>query len=399
MAGLILFSFPALLSLISSPARADDSEFGVDENPDDDGFARQVGEVTEQHEQTEKQIAATPAGPQREALERENQARAGQVDDVVDSCPNCPATLTAAVGMAMSERNPGKAQGLADRAVDAAERAKKDPRKTDKLVNALNTRGALLVKSGEYDRARADAEYALKIRPGDKNALALLHMTSGRGKSSPGTATPPAGGRAAQAPAPNFGEAAAATPAQAVAMTSPASLEARKQIALGWSRLSLDPAAALKSFEAAITADPLSAAVRVQRSKARLAAGDAPGALGDAEDAVRMEPRLGEAYAARAEAKRALGRSDAELLSDYETASGLDARFTEAYKAVSARLASGSAAGAQADGSNTDPGPAEDGFRGWRAMPKNRRLMTSVLVLAAAAGGLLAFLLLKRRRP
>ncbi|MDP3541612.1 MAG: hypothetical protein Q8T11_04000 [Elusimicrobiota bacterium] len=356
--------------------------------------------MTEQHEQTEEQIAATPAGPQREALERENQVRSGQVDDVVNSCLNCPATLTAAVGMAMSERNPEKARGLADRAVDAAERAKKDPRKTEKLVNALNTRGALLVKSGEYDRARADAEYALKIRPGDKNALALLHMTSGRGKSSPGTAPPPVGGRAAPAPATNSGEAAAATPAQPVAMTSPASLEARKQLALGWSRLALDPAAALKSFEAAITADPLSAAVRVQRSKARLTAGDAPGALGDAEDAVRMEPRLGEAYAARAEAMRALGRAEAELLSDYETASGLDARFTQAYKALSTRLAS-SSAGAQADGSNTDAaaGSAPDGFRGWRALPKKRGLMTLLLVLAAAAGGLLAAAWLKKRRP
>ncbi len=99
--------------------------------------------------------------------------------------------------------------------------------------------------------------------------------------------------------------------------------EARKQIALGWSRIKLDPKAALKNFEAAITADPRSAAVRVQRSKARLEAGDAPGAFGDSRDAIALEPGLGEAYAARAEAKRALGRKAAECQADLEMAAKL----------------------------------------------------------------------------
>jgi tetratricopeptide (TPR) repeat protein len=184
-------------------------------------------------------------------------------------------------------------------------------------------------------------------------------------------------------------------------MTSPASLEARKQIALGWSRIKLDPAAALKNFEAAITADPMNAAVRVQRSQARLAAGDFPGALGDSDDAIRMDPRLGEAYAARAEAKRALGRAEAELVSDYETAANLDGRFTEAYKAVAARLSA--APSASASGANADweayGRSAPDGPLGLLARsPKKWGLIALLCVLAALAGGLFAPLLLKRRR-
>ena len=125
-----------------------------------------------------------------------------------------------------------------------------------------------------------------------------------------------------------------ATSNPGVAMTNAGSLEAQKQMALGWSRIKLDPAAALKNFEAAITADPKSAAVRVQRSRARREAGDAAGARGDANDAIGMQPGLGEAYAARAEANRALGRAAADLLADYEQAAKLDGSFTDAYKMV-----------------------------------------------------------------
>ncbi|PIR16017.1 MAG: hypothetical protein COV48_11230 [Elusimicrobia bacterium CG11_big_fil_rev_8_21_14_0_20_64_6] len=111
-------------------------------------------------------------------------------------------------------------------------------------------------------------------------------------------------------------------------------LEAKRQIELGWSLLKVDSATAFEHFEAAITADPLRASVRVQRSKARLAAGNAPGALGDARDAISMEPTLGEAYAARAEANRALGRSNIDLQADYKIAAKHDPRFLGAYKAL-----------------------------------------------------------------
>lgn len=111
-------------------------------------------------------------------------------------------------------------------------------------------------------------------------------------------------------------------------------LEAKRQIELGWSLLKVDPATAFEHFEAAITADPLRASVRVQRSKARLAAGNAPGALGDARDAIAMEETLGEAYAARAEANRALGRSNADLKADYRLAAMYDSRFLSDYKAL-----------------------------------------------------------------
>ncbi|MCM2304031.1 MAG: hypothetical protein NDJ72_04970, partial [Elusimicrobia bacterium] len=156
-------------------------------------------------------------------------------------------------------------------------------------------------------------------------------------------------------------------------------------------------------FEAAITADPTSAAVRVQRSKARLAAGDAPGALGDSRDAIGMNPRLGEAYAARADANRALGLKETELLADLEMAANLDGRFTEAY--ASARLRAGLPVGGPVGGPGAAPAagsggaPAPDGPRalltrsleGWG-------LLGLIAALSAALGGAVALLLLKRRR-
>jgi tetratricopeptide (TPR) repeat protein len=181
-------------------------------------------------------------------------------------------------------------------------------------------------------------------------------------------------------------------------MTDAGSLEASKQIANGWSRIKLDPVEALKHFDAAVAADPKSAAARVGRSKARLEAGDAAGALEDAEAASSIEPRLGAAYAARAEAKSVLGRAAAELLADYETAAKLDGGFVEAYKAALVR--SGAAAGANAAGGQVAAGgAATDIPRGiLKRSPKGWGWLALIVAALAAAGGVIAPLILKRRR-
>ncbi|MDD5304594.1 MAG: hypothetical protein PHS14_15975 [Elusimicrobia bacterium] len=297
----------------------------------------------------------------------------------------------------------------APRAVPFAERGLKlaeasgDPKM---IRDALMTGSEIYYKTGQYDLARDRAERILKDNPRDKDALSLYMQVKGRGEAS---SSAPSGGAAGSGGAESAGRPAPGQAAGArtdaprgpgVEMTSAGSLEARKQIALGWSRIKLDPKEALKFFEAAITADPLNAAVRVQRSKARAEAGDAEGALGDADDAIRMEPGLGEAYAARAEAKRALGRKEAELLEDLKTAAELDGRFTEAYKAAVLRVGALANDGGEAAGkSGLSGASAPDGPLGLLLhSPKYWGLFAFLCAMLAAAGGLIVPLVLRRRR-
>ncbi len=365
----------------------------------DDGWAEDLRNDQQEVEQLARDAKVPGITPETASeLERQRLESVKRIETIADNRPDNPAAQLAVGKSLASVEEAPRAIPYAERGLALAE-SSGDP----KLVReALLTGSEVYAKAGRYDLARERAERVLKTNPRDKDALALYMQVKGRGAAS---AASPTGGKTAGAYG-AAGSASAGAPAAAApgaAMTSPASLEARKQIALGWSRIKLDPAAALKSFEAAITADPMNAAVRVQRSKARLAAGDFPGALGDSDDAIRMDPRLGEAYAARAEAKRALGRAEAELVTDYEAAANLDGRFAEAYKAVVTRLSASAEGGASAsgpgDGSTAAGLPPPGGPLGLLARsPKKWGLIALLCVLAALAGGLFAPLLLKRRR-
>lgn len=74
-------------------------------------------------------------------------------------------------------------------------------------------------------------------------------------------------------------------------------------------------------------------------SKIRLDAGDAAGALNDAEQ-VLTKGGSADAYAARGDARRALGRPFEEVLSDYQQAATLDPRYIEKYKGLLAQAES-----------------------------------------------------------
>lgn len=295
----------------------------------------------------------------------------------------------------------------APRAVPYAERGLRlaetsgDPKM---IREALLTGSEVYYKAGNYDLARARAERILKDNPKDKDALALYMQVKGRGAAaSPapkgGSAGSAAGGAAGRSAAGEAAPAPAPASGPGVAMTSASSLEAQKQIALGWSRITLDPAAALKNFEAAITADPKGAATRVQRSKARLQAGDARGALGDARDAIALQPGLGEAYAARAEAHRALGLAEADLLADYEEAARLDGRFTDAYKTLVIRTGAGEAASGETGGDEGAAASAPAGPLGLlERAPRYWGALAFLCAMLAAAAGIAVPLALKRRR-
>jgi len=410
--GILAAAFFGSIAFAEDPPTAPRTPPSVENDYEADGFAAEDAQAAKRLDQGTAKLAANQVkldalpsdDPGRPTLLNENRKIAAAADRASKECPTCVATVSAAAASALQAGDKTKAQALSNQAVEVARSKLSDPRATDKIVFALNRRASILEKSGEYERAHADAQQALKIKPGDRSALAMLQMTAGRAKASSagagGRTQSAAGGAGPAAAQPGSGASSSPSGAPGVAMTNAGSLEARKQIALGWSRISLDAKAALKNFEAAITADPLSAAVRVQRSKARLASGDAPGALGDSDDAIRMDPSLGEAYAARAEAKRALGRAEEELLTDYEEAAKLDGRFTQAYRALVTRLTGEApSSGAPAAAAGTAGRSAPGGIRGLLSLPPKQWGMIALLcALAAALGGVLSPLLLKKRR-
>jgi hypothetical protein len=71
-------------------------------------------------------------------------------------------------------------------------------------------------------------------------------------------------------------------------------------------------------------------------SKIRLDAQDATGALADAETALKNGGGA-DAYAARGDAKRALGRPMSEVIADYAQAAKLDPRYIERYQGLIAQ--------------------------------------------------------------
>ena len=75
-------------------------------------------------------------------------------------------------------------------------------------------------------------------------------------------------------------------------------------------------------------------------SKIRLESQDAAGALRDAEIALQHGGGA-DAYAARGDAKRALGRPVEEAIADYAEAAKLDPRYIEKYKGLIAQKQSG----------------------------------------------------------
>jgi tetratricopeptide (TPR) repeat protein len=81
-------------------------------------------------------------------------------------------------------------------------------------------------------------------------------------------------------------------------------------------------------------------------SKIRLDAHDSAGALADAETALAHGGGA-EAYAARADAKRALGRPVDEAIADYAEAAKLDPRYIEKYQGLIAQKESEAHPGSQ----------------------------------------------------
>jgi hypothetical protein len=115
-------------------------------------------------------------------------------------------------------------------------------------------------------------------------------------------------------------------------------------------------------------------------SKIRLDAQDAAGALADAEIALQKGGGA-DAYAARADAKRALGRPVDEAIADYAEAAKLDPRYIEKWKGLIAQKES-----------EAHPDLKEGGGKGLNGVP------VSMIATAAIVGGMLLFAAFKMLR-
>jgi len=109
----------------------------------------------------------------------------------------------------------------------------------------------------------------------------------------------------------------------------------------------------------------------VESSKIRLDAHDAAGALRDAETALSRGGGA-DAYVARGDAKRALGRPVDEVIADYAAAAKLDPRYIEKYQGLIAQKESG-----------IHPDSQSRAGKGLNGLP------IATLGIAAAAGGVL----------
>lgn len=362
--------------------------------------------ATDVARKAEDRLANTTNLPPEETarLHKEKAAAVGQIETIANADPKDTETQIDVSKSLASVAEAPKAVPYAERALKLAETSG-DPKL---LREALLTGSEVYYKTGQYDLARDRAQRILKDNPKDKDALALYMQVKDRGTasvsvtaghpagngSSPGSSTPGGPSPSEQALTPM----SAPRHGPGVAMTSAASLEAQKYLALGQSRLELDPKAALKSFDAAVAADPKNASVFAARSRARLKAGDAAGALIDANMALERSSELGEAYAARAQANRAIGQAEKELLADYEKAANLDPGFAQEYQTLKLKLGGVTQA---ATAGKTGPAPRFIGIHLLGPKLIAGKPLSTWMLIAVVAGGLgcvVALLALKRRR-
>ena len=355
----------------------------------------QLGQAQSANDQLTNNPNLTPE--QTQNLQKQKGAAVEKIETIANASPT-DANLQLKVGKGLANADEGpRAVPYAERGLTLAQ-ASGDP----KLIRqALLTGSEVYYKAGNYDLAAKRAQAVLKENPKDADAMALYMQVKGR------SSNPSALHLSNEPNKTNIGAASSLAPTKgiatkpAVAMTSAASLEAQRHIAAGWSQIELDPAKALKSFSAAVAADPKSAAARLERAKALLKTGDASGALADANEALALQSNLAEAYATRADANKALGKAEAEMIADYEQAAKLDGRFSAAYNALvtkSAAATTGAQTNATAKTGSVAGSSAQGSFN-MAALdsPKSWLKLALIMAVLTAVAGVIVPLVLKRR--
>ncbi|MBI4059875.1 MAG: serine/threonine protein kinase [Elusimicrobia bacterium] len=265
-----------------------------------------------------------------------------------------------------------KGLAYADRAVALAEARSADP---GALASALRVRATGALWSGDYPKAAEDAARALKIFPDDKGARSIYEMSRGRGRGAAAPSRPLAGSLVENELLGDPRLLAAGRRAGGRVEALKRAAEALRLVDAG------DGARALAAADAAVAADPaladgymlrglahallkdfaaarreLTSAIGLwsargdranlpaaygRRAEAGNEAGDRPGALRDAEEALRLDAGLGLGYFERARAREGLGEKGESLLADFQRAAELAPRYAADYASARVRLSAG----------------------------------------------------------
>ena len=291
-------------------------------------------------------------------------------DAILNSCPTCPGLLTKGSDVALNRGDMKEAENLADRAVSAAD-SMETPNPA-KLTGALDQRGLVSLKTGDYRKAMDDAQRVLSLAPADRQALSIYQDAKAQlaAQASAAKASLSAKKIAAAMAGPELspGESHASVgadprlknTAQSVAAVGHLK-DAQRLLERGDAEGALSAAAAAEAASPAFAADSrvmqaqawfilkdlakavaqITEAIKLfaqQGRKSDLAAAysqraafqndlkNPVGAEADASSALDANPKLASAYFERARASDAMGKTDAAL-ADIDRAAALDPGF------------------------------------------------------------------------
>jgi tetratricopeptide (TPR) repeat protein len=232
--------------------------------------------------------------------------------------------------------------------------------------DALELRGGIQSDLGNYSKAGADGQAALALRPGDKDALALVHFSEGRADGLQSAASDGAVGGSGPLSGPLGLSAAAPSGAAPSGMSSEQAQKAGRSaldlndlggaMAFVNRALARDPrnpallnlrssidarrrdyALAVEDAKAGLALDPKNAALLRSLGFAQLRDKDYKGALATANETLELNPNDAYAYALRAHAYGSMGDRDA-MIADLRRAAELDPRFAQAAAQMASRL-------------------------------------------------------------
>ena len=228
-------------------------------------------------------------------------------------------------------------KGLADR----TKAIQLDP----ELPEAWYARGSAYYLMGDYAKARADMQEALRLRPSYEEAADVLKKAEEKlAEASVPQPTPSAVTPAATKEALTVAPSNTVEPVKApVAAVTPPRIEPPRP------QSPPKPAAAAPAPKPPAPVPAASAEEHERRGRALTESGNYPDAIAELTEAIRLKPNLARAYNARGYAYLR-ARDYQHALADFNDAIRLDANYTNAYKNRAAtKKALGDQEGAAAD--------------------------------------------------
>ncbi|MFA6316303.1 MAG: tetratricopeptide repeat protein, partial [Elusimicrobiota bacterium] len=259
-----------------------------------------------------KEVEAARDDPSKTPEERaavEEKAKA-RVEENIVRYPKSSFVHAAAAEFAFKTGDFEAGMAAADRSVDLAQ----EQGNRRALSHALVSRGNGLLGAGEFGRALADAESALKSNPRSAAAFALKMLSQGR--ASRGQGFSGAGAGASGAAVSGRSAASVSGPAAGAGNRSVLTASAGYSGAVGHIRQAEtamrmgDWEAVIRNASAALAQAPGNGRALMQRALARTRTGEHQGALDDAAEGLKAAPGAAPLLAVKAAALNGLGRAE-----------------------------------------------------------------------------------------